>query len=184
MTIHISGLNVDIPTWQALGNPNASAVAFLFLEPESASGRRDLVLMRRSIFVSTHKGQIGFAGGRREPIDVSPAATALRELQEELGLPPERVKTLGILPAKASIDGTLVFPVAMVAQGVSVGDLIPASDEVAHIITAPLEHFKREKAHSVEFMLYGHRRHSYVYMVDSHRVWGLTAGIIANADLR
>jgi 8-oxo-dGTP pyrophosphatase MutT (NUDIX family) len=88
-----------------------SAVLVLFVQGFATSLDLKLLLIRRSTRVGTHPGQIGFPGGRLEKQDPSPAATALRETSEELGILPQSVKLLGILPSAASIDGSLVFPV-------------------------------------------------------------------------
>jgi ADP-ribose pyrophosphatase YjhB (NUDIX family) len=44
-----------------------------------------------------HGGQLGLPGGRAEPYDSSPLETALREAEEEIGLPPSEVKVLASL---------------------------------------------------------------------------------------
>src|SRR3569832_201768 len=56
-----------------------------------------LMLTRRAEHLSSHKGQISFPGGRRDDTDVSAAANALREAQEEVGLDPARVEVIGYL---------------------------------------------------------------------------------------
>src|SRR4030095_17226743 len=58
-----------------------------------------LVLTRRTEHLSRHPGEISFPGGIAQEEDADLAATALRETQEELGLPPEEVAVLGALVA-------------------------------------------------------------------------------------
>src|SRR5271156_5866216 len=48
----------------------------------------EVVLLQRSYPLRDHPGEIAFPGGSREPIDGNPAATALREGAEEIGLDP------------------------------------------------------------------------------------------------
>jgi 8-oxo-dGTP pyrophosphatase MutT (NUDIX family) len=55
------------------------------------------VFTERTRYVSTHKGQISFPGGSRDPEDESLAETALRECEEEIGLPRSSVRILGQL---------------------------------------------------------------------------------------
>src|SRR5512136_551526 len=56
-----------------------------------------LAFIQRTNRVSTHKGQISFPGGSRDPQDESLADTALRECAEEIGVAPESVELIGEL---------------------------------------------------------------------------------------
>ena len=94
----------------------------------------------------SHAGEICFPGGRREPQDTSDAAAALRETEEELGLPPSRVEVLGELPPILSNRRMAVTPVVGLVTGDGPGgSLTPASlvlerGEVAAAFTVDLEH--------------------------------------------
>ena len=57
-----------------------------------------VVLTKRSARLKHHPGQIAFPGGRQDPTDPTPVAAALREAQEEIGLPPDIVEVVGSLP--------------------------------------------------------------------------------------
>ena len=58
-----------------------------------------------------HGGQIGLPGGRPEPGDRDFLATALREAEEEVGLPPDRVEVLAALDPVETIEtGFRVHP--------------------------------------------------------------------------
>lgn len=63
----------------------------------AADGGATIVLVRRSDY-GVHGGQLAFPGGKREPADASLLATALRETEEEIGLPPAAVEVLAALP--------------------------------------------------------------------------------------
>ena len=69
-----------------------------------------VILTKRSREVEHHKGEISLAGGMRDPGDASLEATALRELQEEIGVPPDAVRVLGRLDDIATVTGFLVTP--------------------------------------------------------------------------
>ncbi len=56
-----------------------------------------ILFIKRTETVKYHKGQISFPGGRREPVDKTMLDTALRELNEEIGVVPEKVEILGEL---------------------------------------------------------------------------------------
>lgn len=75
-------------------------------------GRLHVVLTRRRSDMRRHAGEISFPGGRADPGDPSPTATALREAEEEVGLPPANVEILGALsPVGTFVTGFAVYPV-------------------------------------------------------------------------
>ena len=70
-----------------------------------------ILLTRRTDHLADHAGQISFPGGRIEVNDPTPESAALREAQEEIGLPPERVRLLGRLepaPLRKALAGRAV----------------------------------------------------------------------------
>jgi 8-oxo-dGTP pyrophosphatase MutT (NUDIX family) len=80
------------------GSGRHSAVLILFASPGTAA-EADVLLIQRSATMRSHAGQVAFPGGATDPQDASPAATALREAAEEVGLRPETVDVLAELPA-------------------------------------------------------------------------------------
>jgi len=70
-----------------------------------------ILLTQRTDHLYDHAGQISFPGGRSEAGDSSPAATALREAYEEIGLPHSSVEVLGFLPEYTTVTGYHVTPV-------------------------------------------------------------------------
>lgn len=84
-----------------------------------------VLLTQRTAHLSQHPGQISFPGGRQEPTDLDPVATALREAQEEVGLDPARVSVLGVLPRYVTSTGFIVTPV--------VGLIDPLADEMQRL---------------------------------------------------
>jgi len=69
-----------------------------------------LVLTRRTDTVEHHRSQISFPGGARENGE-SLVATALRELEEEVGIPPDAVEVLGEMsPLRIPVSGFIVHP--------------------------------------------------------------------------
>jgi len=78
----------------------------------------DLVLTLRSPDLEHHAGQISLPGGGREPSDAAPSDTALREAQEEIGLPPASVTPLGQMRThEISVSQNWVIPVVGVWSG-------------------------------------------------------------------
>jgi 8-oxo-dGTP pyrophosphatase MutT (NUDIX family) len=94
--------------------------------PESSTGRQAAVLVplilekggglilytQRSKHLAEHAGQIAFPGGVREAQDASPAATALRETFEEIGIRPETIQLLGSLAPIRTSTGYSLVPLA------------------------------------------------------------------------
>jgi 8-oxo-dGTP pyrophosphatase MutT (NUDIX family) len=95
-----------------------------------------VVAMVRARTLREHGGEVGFAGGRREPGEAL-LDTALREAHEELGLPPWQVSPLGELAPVHVITGRYVMhPFVGLAPGDV--DLQPAPEEVERVVELPL----------------------------------------------
>lgn len=97
-----------------------------------------LLLIRRSQRDGDrHSGQVAFPGGRVESSDASLTAAALREAEEEIGLPPAHVEVLGLLPDYTTITDYLVTPVA----GIVTRPFRPVlqSTEVSRLFSIPLQ---------------------------------------------
>lgn len=155
----------------------------MFAPPEAGNEHARIILTRRTTRVGSHKGQIGFAGGRADPGDANPMQTALRETTEELGIAPLSLQVHGVLPAIKNIDGNIVVPV-VASTHVCPEDFVISEDEVAYVIAAPWTAFTRFAGESFAFTLFGRRRPSHLFYVGEDRVWGLTARILYQADLR
>src|SRR5207249_1662656 len=96
-----------------------------------------LLLTRRTEDLPTHAGQVAFPGGLVEPGEDDPVNTALREAEEEVGLPRDVVEVLGLLddfPTRT--DTVSVTPVVGVLR--SVPPLRALAAEVARIFDIPI----------------------------------------------
>lgn len=91
---------VDARTLSRIPDPPSDArpAAVLLLFADGPEGP-ELLLTRRGKGMRNHAGQISFPGGRSDPDDSGPAATALREAAEEVGLDGSAVTVIGELPA-------------------------------------------------------------------------------------
>ncbi|MGH3822833.1 MAG: NUDIX hydrolase [Pseudonocardiaceae bacterium] len=88
-----------------------AAVLVLFAA-DPRTGEPDVLLQRRSHDVSAHPGQVCFPGGAVDDADDGPVATALREATEEVGVRPEDVRPVAVLPqVHVPPSGFLVTPV-------------------------------------------------------------------------
>src|SRR6266571_3579235 len=90
------------------GKPTPAAVLVpLVNRPDGLT----VLLTERSAELPDHAGQISFPGGRVEPGDADVGVAALRETEEEVGLPRERVALLGTLADYETVTGYRVTPV-------------------------------------------------------------------------
>ena len=111
--------------------PMAAVLAPLF-EDERRQVR--VVLTKRPDTMPTHAGHIAFPGGRPDPADDGPVATALREAHEEVGIEPGQVEVLGFLPPIDTVEFKLLV-VPVVARVSTPLGLVPSEREVDKIYT-------------------------------------------------
>src|SRR3546814_2829705 len=96
-----------------------------------ARPRPTLLFTKRNSTLRRHAGQVSFPGGRIDPGDAGVVAAALREAQEEVGLPPEQVDVMGGLEPYLTITGFPVTPVVAVIPPDL--PLVPHAAEVAWV---------------------------------------------------
>ena len=142
-----------------------------------------VLLTQRPSHMSTHAGQIAFAGGKCDEGDADAAATALREAHEEVGLAAHHVQVLGSLPEYVTGSAFYVTPiVALISPAMT---LQLNTYEVADAFEVPLA-FLMDPAN--------HRWHRYAFEGVTREwlsmpyqdgdqlrfVWGATAGMLRN----
>lgn len=148
------------------------------LVPVFASGDdARLYLTKRSSALKHHPGQIAFPGGKQDEGDANITAAALREAQEEIGLAPENVEVLGLMPAHETVTGFHVTPViALVRESFTP---VPELGEVEEVFDVPLEHVLTPANFSVQSRRWrGSRRHYYTVPFGPYYIWGATARIL------
>jgi len=136
-----------------------------------------LLLTRRSDKLRKHAGQVAFPGGAADTTDSSLIFTALREANEEVGIPPAQVQVIGTLNTIDSSTGYKVTPVVgLVSPDVP---LIPCEDEVAEVFELPLsEAFNLSRYHALDIHRAGLQHRVYLSWYQQQFVWGMTAAII------
>lgn len=155
----------------------AGVLAPLFLHE---SGDLWLLLLRKVDTLRRHAGQVALPGGKREEGDESSLATALREAEEEVGLPRTATAIVGPFDDYLTTTGYVVSP--HVALVVTPFEPVPDPAEVARIFTAPLRTFlERPTPHAVE--LFGGLRDVPGYTVQGEIVWGATSAILQDLAL-
>ena len=100
-------------------------------------GNLNVVFIRRSDGVESHRGQVAFPGGRVEPSDDTLLDTALREAKEEVGIEPDSVDVLGGFPTMSTVSsGMRVAPFVGVLTRPPTYRIDPI--EVAEVFEVPL----------------------------------------------
>lgn len=142
-----------------------------------------VLLTRRTTTLRRHAGQVAFPGGRIDPEDASPVAAALREAQEEVALPIDRVEVLGTTDPYETGTGYHITPVlAVIPPGLT---LVAAADEVAALFEVPLDFLLDPANHQLRQSEWqGKLRSYYVIATEEHEIWGATAAIIVNLAQR
>ena len=133
-----------------------------------SQGQYHVLFTERSDAVVFHKGQVCFPGGTQEPSDASLLQTALREVEEEIGLEAKDIEILGELD-----DITTLVTSYVISPFVA---LVPYPDslktngrEVKGAFSVPLS-FLMDEANF--------KRDSYAYEYEGHIIWGATARIL------
>lgn len=142
-----------------------------------------LLLTQRTETLRTHAGQIAFPGGRIDPGDAGPVAAALREAEEEIGLPRDVPILVGIADSYRTVTGYDIVPVlAVVPPDLP---LVPQAAEVAKLFEVPLAFLLAPEQHQLHSMMWqGVERHFYEMHWDGNRIWGATAAMIVNLARR
>ncbi|SHM37944.1 NUDIX domain-containing protein [Vreelandella subglaciescola] len=133
-----------------------------------------LLFTRRARHLTTHRGQVAFPGGKRDPGDHDLYATALREAEEEIALSPAQVQPLGRLSDVLSLHGLQVTPwVGVIPPDLP---LRAAPDELDAIFEVPLAYFLDDRrTHTDVINADGRTWYVPSYRVDDYVIWGLSA---------
>jgi 8-oxo-dGTP pyrophosphatase MutT (NUDIX family) len=145
--------------------------------------RPTVILTLRPETMRRHPGQISFPGGRLDPGDRGPIDAALREAEEEIGLPRDKVEVIGVADRYRTVTGFEVTPVI----GIVPPDLAlaPHPGEVAALFEAPLDYLLDPAHQAVRTVTWRGRERSYFEIdYEGRRIWGATAAMIVNLGRR
>ncbi len=138
-----------------------------------------LLFTRRTEHLTDHAGQISFPGGRLDPGDDDAWAAALRETEEEVGLPRTHVRLAGRLDTYVTRTGFEVTPLVGLLRPPF--PLAPDGCEVAEVFEAPLGFFLDPANREIHSRLYqGKERFFFAFAYGEHYIWGATAGMLVN----
>ena len=140
-----------------------------------------VLLTRRTDHLSSHAGQISFPGGGAEELDSSPIETALRETEEEIGLPRRHIEIIGVLPDYATVSAYRVTPVVALVRPPF--ELAPDPGEVAEAFEVPLGFLMDGLNHQrrvIELPQGAGTRAFYTMPYEQYFIWGATAAMLRN----
>ncbi|PID51060.1 MAG: coenzyme A pyrophosphatase [Propionibacteriales bacterium] len=159
--------------WPVRSAPADVSAAVLVL----LSKTPDIVFLRKTAHLEHHAGQVAFPGGMRERSDSAIDATAVREAHEEVGIDPDEIRVLGLLPkSRRTITGTRV---AVVVAGWSGEPKLRCADEfeVAEVFRVPIAQLAA-KNNRVTALVHGEPVGP-GFLVAGHFIWGFTGQIVA-----
>jgi 8-oxo-dGTP pyrophosphatase MutT (NUDIX family) len=176
-------LSIEVEDERALPRHDGDYRAAAVLVPITDRNEPGVILTRRPAWLRSHAGQVAFPGGKIDPEDENVVAAALREAEEEIALPRDEVEILGSADDYHSGSGYRITPVV----GVVPPDLplIAHPDEVEEWFEVPLAILFDRANYAVKQVEWQGQMRSY-YDMDwqGRRIWGVTAGIIANLSRR
>ena len=156
------------------GRTDAAVLVPLYVERDELHG----VFTKRREDLRRHAGEVSFPGGRHEEGEPSLIATALREAEEEIGLPREGVEIVGALRPQPTIaTGYAIYPFVGVIEPGLKWTLSPR--EVAQVLELSLRQVRA-----------GYQRRRLIrrgipiltdsYVIGEHLIWGATARILSD----
>jgi 8-oxo-dGTP pyrophosphatase MutT (NUDIX family) len=175
----VPGIRGDLPRRLARLRPGRVTPAAVLVPIVERRDALTILFTVRSEDLKHHAGQVSFPGGRLEPGDQGPADAALREAEEEIGLPPAHVDVAGYLPNYLTITGYSVTPVVgFVRPGF---DLVLDETEVSEAFEVPLDYLFAPGNMQRRYARYlGIRLPYFEIPWGPHRIWGATAAMLVN----
>ena len=173
----VAGLRTDDSRFSPGDARDAAVLAAIVDRP-----RPTFLLTHRPSNMRAHPGQVAFPGGKIDPGE-SPIEAALREAWEELAIPPEAVTVIGTSDLYRTGTGYAITPVvAIIPPDLTIQ---PNPTEVAQWFEAPVDFVFDAANHAVRSADWNGMRREYLDIQwQEHRIWGVTAAIIANLARR
>lgn len=139
-----------------------------------------LMFTRRTEHLPSHAGQICFPGGSYHASDETLIRTALRELEEEIGVPADGITIAGFLDLYETLNsGFCILPVVGFLDANC--PLTINQDEVAEVFEVPLSFLIDPSHHALKYAERGGvMREFYSIQFGHHEIWGATAAMIIN----
>jgi 8-oxo-dGTP pyrophosphatase MutT (NUDIX family) len=169
-------LDLDPDLWERAGVKATRPAAVLVPVVDRPEPQ---VLLTLRTELRSHPGQIAFPGGKIDPQDRSPAAAALREAGEEIGLSRALIEPIGYLDLYLTFSGYRILPtLARIAPDYA---LTLCAAEVADAFEVPLAFLMDAQNHLLRSREWkGVTRTYYAMPFGERYIWGVTAGILRN----
>jgi 8-oxo-dGTP pyrophosphatase MutT (NUDIX family) len=160
------------PPFEMPGSRPAAVLVPLF----EAGGEAHVILTRRPDSMPTHQGEVSFPGGGVRSGDESRRAAALREAEEEIGLPPAAVEVVAELDTLATVGSRFtITPFVGIIDALPL--LVPHPGEVVKILEVPLSELLEDDAFHEEYWGSPDRAISF-FELPGETVWGATARVL------
>ncbi|WP_350335086.1 CoA pyrophosphatase [Coralliovum pocilloporae] len=171
-------INPGLPPMEAAQLRDAAVLVPIVSYP----GEPKVLLTQRTNHLPSHAGQVAFPGGKIDASDASAVHAALRETEEEIGIPEDLITVHGALPTYQSRSGYRIVPViGLIEPGY---DLALNEGEVELAFEVPLSFLMDPDQHRKTSRIWqGNERFFYEMPYDGHYIWGVTAGIIRSIYL-
>lgn len=155
-----------------LQDPEQSDSAVLIGLTDGADAK--IILTRRASHMNSHAGEVAFPGGKREPDDLSLLATALRETEEEIGLPAAAVDVVCAFPRMVTRHGLSVTPFFGLVPEQPV--LLANPAELDAVFCVPVAWLTDARNLKIDvFNTAQGEVHVPSFIFEEFRIWGLTA---------
>ena len=135
-----------------------------------------ILFTRRSEQLAAHSGQIAFPGGAVETGETLEQA-AIREAEEEVGIPAQHVELIGRLDDVITHSGFLVAPfVGVIHESVA---YVIQEAEVVEVFEVPIEALLDVRNPEVRYVPFRRKEYpAYFYQHGPHEIWGLTGRML------
>lgn len=139
-----------------------------------------LILILRKTYKGVHSAQVGFPGGKLEPGDTSLEAAALRETEEEVGVPAQSISVIKKL-TEIYIPPSNFFVQPFLGVTHTTPRFVMQEEEVEALIEIPFAHFMDEGALTTTIVptSYASRIEVPAFLLKGHVVWGATAMMLS-----
>ena len=161
-----------------LENPDHRLSSVMILLYPDEKGLLSTVFIERPVNESVHSGQIAFPGGKIESSDENPRAAALRETEEEIGVPTSAVECIGIL-SNLFIPASKFLVIPHIGLVAHTPHFLPNPEEVKSVIQVGVSELVSIVPEIKIFPTsYGKLEAPY-FNIKGHSVWGATAMMLS-----